>query len=164
MKNELNQIKERLVDKIEELKRVILPVLEQEDIDLVELNLVRAGNKVILRLLVDKSPAGITLDECARLNQIVGDLLEREGIIKEGYILEVSSPGLDRVLKTKNDFLRCLNKRAHFFLSECVEGKMELEGIIQNVTESAAEVNTETKVIEIPFVKINKAKQIIGSN
>jgi ribosome maturation factor RimP len=145
----------------EDLKKIILPVLEEENVELVELRFIRAPRGSILRLLVDKQEGGINIDECSRLNQRISDLLDAEDIIKNRYILEVSSPGLDRLLKTKSDFLRCINRRLRFFLKGPINGKVELEGIIKEVKDDGVAVDTGELVVEIPLAQINMAKQII---
>ncbi len=78
------------------------------------------------------------------------------------YILEVSSPGLDRPLKTKSDFLRCINRKAKFFLLESIKGKIELDGIITKVEDDSVYIDIDGDIIEIPLVKVNKAKQLLS--
>ena len=148
---------------IEELKRIILPVLEEQGIELVELIFSRTGPGWLLRLLVDKE-AGINLQECAALNKRIGFLLDNQDIIKNRYVLEVSSPGLDRPLETKKDFLRCMDKTVRFFLNELIEAKLEWAGRIQQADDEAVTIVSQDKIIRIPFLKINKAKQIISNN
>lgn len=132
------------------------------------------GN-LVLRILADRSEdhglasfgqshkpeGGINLDECARLNRDIGMLLDEKDIIRERYILEVSSPGLDRPLKTGEDFSRLLNKKAKFFLSEAVNGKLEWDGLINKVSQESVFIITKEGTIEAPLLKINKAKLII---
>jgi len=144
----------------EDLKNLVSPVLEKEDMELVELIFIRRPSGSILRLLVDKKTGGISLDECARLNERINSLLDVQDIIKERYILEVSSPGLDRPLKDKNDFLRCMDRRARFFFNEPINGKCELEGIINKVEDCAVYIDTGSDKFEIPLSKVRKAKQI----
>lgn len=147
---------------IEELKQIILPILEENDIELVELSFVKSSRRPTLRLLVDKKCGGIDLQECARLNEKIGEILDTQGSMLNKYILEVSSPGLDRPLKTKSDFLRCINRKVGFFLNESIKGKIELEGLISKVEGDSVYIDVDTEIIEIPLVKINKAKQAVN--
>jgi ribosome maturation factor RimP len=119
------------------------------------------GNGLVLRVLVDKSNSGINLDECAMLNREIGVLLDEKDIIKEKYILEVASPGLDRPLRTRDDFLRLLNKPAKFFLNEVINGKLEWDGSIDRVDQNSVFIMAKEGIIELPIIKINKAKLII---
>lgn len=148
---------------MDELNRIIGDYLKNQGLDLVELLCRYEGRDLFLRILVDKPEGGISLDECASLNNELSRILDEQDILKEGYILEVSSPGLDRPLKNKHDFLRCLNRRARFFLLEPVKGKIELEGTISKVTDDSVYVNIETDIIEIPLIKINKARQAVSN-
>jgi len=119
------------------------------------------GNGLVLRVLADKPNGGINLDECAMLNREIGVLLDEKDIIKEKYILEVASPGLDRPLRTRDDFLRLLNKPAKFFLNEVINGKLEWDGSIDRVDQESVFIMAKEGIIELPIIKINKAKLII---
>jgi ribosome maturation factor RimP len=72
-----------------------------------------------------------------------------------------SSDLLDRSLKTKKDFLRCLNKTVKIFLREPINDKFELEGVINNVDDNSVYVDTTGGIIKIPINAVNKAKQVI---
>ena len=118
---------------IDKIKEIVLPLLESYGIDLVDLHFHRGRKKINLKFLVDKPSGGISLDECAKLNEDIGDLLEKDNIIQESFILEVSSPGLDRPLLTAKDFLRAKDKEVRIFLREPVDNKIELKGKIIDV-------------------------------
>ncbi len=145
----------------ERLNAMISENLKAFGLDLVELICNYQGRDLFLRLLVDKPEGGITIKECAEVNRRLSAMLDEANILEQGYIMEVSSPGLDRPLSAKNDFLRNLNKKVRFFLSEPINGKIELEGVIRSADENTAYIETEGTEIGIPFVKINKAKQKI---
>jgi ribosome maturation factor RimP len=146
---------------IEELKVIIEDYLKSQSLDLVDFIYRYEGRDLVLRILIDKPEGGISLDECASCNQNISRILDEENILETRYILEVSSPGLDRPLKTKNDFLRCINREVKFFLNESIEGKLELDGIIQKVDGAAVYIDTKDRSLAIPILNINKAKQII---
>jgi len=146
---------------IEQIKNAITIELEKNGFCPVEINNFYQGNTLFLRIIVDRGDGGITLDECAHLNNDIGRILDEKNLIQGKYILEVSSPGLDRPLKTKNDFSRCINRRVKFFLSEAINGKIEIDGIIKEPRGEGVSIDTENGIILIPFSKINKAKQII---
>lgn len=145
------------------LKDIIGDYLKNRGLELVDLIYRYEGRDLFLRIFADRPTGGITLEECAQINTEISRILDEKDILREGYILEVSSPGLDRPLKTKNDFLRCMNRRAKFFLSEPVNGKIELEGVICQATEGAVYIEIEANTVQIPLSKIKKAKQTIGN-
>lgn len=146
---------------LEDLKTKISPLLEEEDIELVEMNFFRMEGKLALKLLVDKKEGGIDLSDCARLNERISNLLDNLDIIKERYFIEVSSPGIDRPLKTKNDFLRVKGKKVTIFLCETERGKREFSGILKDVDDDFVFLETDNEIVKIPFEKIIKAKQVI---
>jgi ribosome maturation factor RimP len=160
---------------IDELNSLLKDYLTSLNFILVDIIYRYEGKDLVLRVLADrpqgyglassgqshKPNGGINLDECAMLNREIGVLLDEKDIIKEKYILEVASPGLDRPLKTRDDFLRLLNKPAKFFLNEVINGKLEWDGSIDRVDQESVSIMTKEGIIELPIIKINKAKLII---
>ena len=143
------------------IKPLFSDYLEKGGFVLVDLRFFKARGELIFEVLIDRSEGGITLDECTRLNRELGNVLDASGYIQESYALDVSSPGLDRPLVTLSDFRRVLGKEVRIFLKEPVEEKIEYQGIIESVGEDKMAVKTETKTIEIPCEKVNRAKQVI---
>lgn len=145
---------------INELKSIIEAHLKNESIDLVDLIYRYEGSGLVLRLLVDRPEGGITIEECARINREISRILDERAILS-GYLLEVSSPGLGRPLKTKADFLRCINRAARIFLKEPIDGKWEIEGSINKVTDNSIFIEAGACIIEAPLAKISKGKQLL---
>ncbi len=145
----------------EKLKALISDYLKQENIVLVDLKLQSQGKKFILRILVDEPGGGISLDRCAYLNDTIGQLLERENLIESSYVLEVSSPGIDRPLVSAGDFSRCVNRRVRIFLNRPREQAYEISGMIVSVTDAGIDLDSGDRVQQIPFDQIRKAKQVI---
>ena len=163
-----------MIDKYElqeKLKSIIGDNLKKEGVILVDLNFMFSGEKSILRILVDVSGGGITLDKCAYINNSISQLLDEENLIQSSYVLEVSSPGVDRPLISKEDFIRCLNRKVKIFFNQhqedkpnpCVQGldKSEITGVIISVADTGVNIDSEGQIQQIPFDRIRKAKQII---
>jgi ribosome maturation factor RimP len=93
---------EELREKIEEY---LTPVIRFEGYELIDLNFINQGGKLFLKILINK-PGGITMQECAQMNRKIGRLLDKADFLNQSYILEVSSPGIDRPLKEEKEF-RC---------------------------------------------------------
>jgi len=144
------------------LQQIVRDYLKAQGYDLVELIYRYEGGGLFLRILTDRPKGGITFGECSLLNNQIGAILDEKNLLDTKYILEVSSPGLDRPLKTKNDFLRCLNRKIRLFLAEPLNGKMEIEGKISGVAGDNLVVDLEAGITEVPLSKISKAKQVIG--
>lgn len=146
---------------INELRNFIGDYLKNQGLDLVDFIYRYEGRDLFLRILVDKPQGGINLDECAQLNNQISRILDEKDILKDSYILEVFSPGLDKPLNSKGDFLRCINRKVRFFLLESIKGKIELEGLICKVEDDTVYIDINGNIVDIPIAKINKAKQVI---
>lgn len=146
---------------VSELRALAQGYLKEKGLVLVDIIYRYEARGLILRIIVDKPEGGIGLDECAYLNQEISRILDEKDMLQARYILEVSSPGIDRPLKQKEDFLRCLNRKARFYLGESVNGKIELEGVILKVEGDLVYIDREGETLEIPLSKINQAKQVI---
>ena len=108
----------------------VLPVLDQEAVELVDLRFLPEGNRWILRFYVDKQ-GGVNLDDCEYLSNRIGAALDASEVVTHSYILEVSSPGLDRVLKRERDFLRFLGHRVKVQLKAPLEGRRKFVGYLK---------------------------------
>jgi len=146
---------------IEQLKGLIGPLLEEAGFELVELNFSRSRFSSALSILADRVEGGITVDDCAMLNRRIGDALDAAGMLREKYVLEVSSPGIDRPLRTKNDFLRRAGKDVKFFLREAINGKIEWDGKVVKADDAAVTIEAKAGSLNIPLLNIIKAKEII---
>ena len=93
-----------------EIEKLVEALVDQESAELVDLRYAKEGPKWILRVYVDK-PGGVTLDDCAYFSDRIGSLLDSTAAMDKSYILEVSSPGLDRVIKKEKDFARFAGKK-----------------------------------------------------
>lgn len=144
------------------LEEFLNPLLEERGVDLVELKVYRRGHRVTVEILVDKPSGGITIDECGWINKGLVGPIENELLFADPYTLEVSSPGLDRPLKTEKDFLRVIGRCVRFHLRERVDNKLEHEGVVQNAIDSQVIVVTKTQTIYLPMDKIQKAVQVIS--
>jgi len=97
----------------------------------------------VLRLLVDRIGGGISVAECEALNTFLGTKLDEEGIMEERYLLEVSSPGLDRPLKTDPDFRRAMGCPVVIDTARPVDGMRHIEGL--RIGANAAEIVVESR-------------------
>ena len=150
--------KEAVIQKLTEL---ISGCLTASGFELIELIYRPDGKRLVLSVLADKPQGGITLQECALVCRQIKNLLEEKNVIDIDYVLEVSSPGLDRPLKRPGDFLRQLNKEAVFFLNDLVNGRLQWQGVILRVDEAGVSIQAAGQVVEIPLIKINKSQLVI---
>ena len=148
---------------IGDLRAVLISLLADMQLVLVDLTVKRRNSDLAVEILVDHLAGGVTLDECSRLNAKLNAWLEENHPTAENYLLEVSSPGLDRPLKSTDDFQRVLNKPVRFLLSQPVAGKWEYVASVQRADATEVIVSAGAEIIAIPRQFISKAVQVIGN-
>ncbi len=141
---------------IERVSELVAGYLAKNGIELIDVIYRREAGGMVLRLLVD-TEEGINLDQCESINRNIGEELDREGIIEGHYVLEVSSPGLDRPLKTDRDFERAKGKDIVVHLYEPVNNKRTHDGLLLGVSEESIEIESSGSVVILPRLKIAKA-------
>ncbi len=119
--------RETIEQKTEEL---IMPVLNENGYELVDVEYVKEGGNWYLRAYIDK-PGGITIDDCEIVSRAMSDLLDQDDYIEDAYTMEISSPGLDRPLKKDKDFERYTGREIEVRLYKAVNGAKEFRGILK---------------------------------
>ena len=131
--------KETYEQKAEEM---ILPIVEANGFELVDVEYVKEGQNWYLRAYIDKE-GGITVDDCEMVSRKLGDWLDKEDFIDESYILEVSSPGLGRPLKKEKDFKRSLGEQVEIRLYKAVDRQKEFVGALKAYDENTVTIEYE---------------------
>ena len=111
------------------------PVVESEGMRLVDVEFKKQGKDWYLRIYIDKD-GGVNHKDCANISSQVGEMIEVEEIISYPYTLEVSSPGLDRVLKYEDDYRICRGKLVRISTYTPVDKKKEFVGRIVEVEDN----------------------------
>ena len=119
--------RERYEKKAEAL---ILPIINKNNYELVDVEFVREGSNWFLRAYVDKE-GGFSVNDCEKVSREFSDLLDKEDFIEESYILEISSPGLGRPLKKDKDFERSIGEEVEVKLYKAFEEQKEFSGILE---------------------------------
>jgi ribosome maturation factor RimP len=140
----------------EKIRKIIeIPILKK-NIELVDLEWRRERRGWVLRIFIDK-PGGVTVEDCAKISGIVGEILDKEDIIHHSYMLEVSSPGIERPLVKKEDYERFKGEKAKITLKTPISGRKNFTGIILGIKENLVQMEVEGKVWEFPLEDIKKA-------
>ncbi|MEE9258553.1 MAG: ribosome maturation factor RimP [Nitrospinaceae bacterium] len=139
---------------------LIEPVLREQNLELVEVKFKKAGKKWFLRVFIDKD-TGVGLADCQKASRAIEDLIEVNDAIDAPYVLEVSSPGLDRPLKKERDFLKFKDKRIRVHTYAPVEDRKEFSGTIRDFKDRTLFLEDEGVVVQIPLDNIAQAKLII---
>lgn len=153
---------EEIHSKIESLAN---KVFKEAGVDLIELKVAGHKNDVLIQITADKPSGSITIGECAILNKTLVAAIEQENVLPpEIFSLELSSPGLDRPLVTRKDFMRSIGHKLHFWLNEPIGigGKKEVRGILAEVRESSLTISTSgNHKLYLPLSSIIKGILVI---
>jgi ribosome maturation factor RimP len=141
----------------ERLIALIEPLVERLGFELVELEYGGGRSQAVVRIFLD-GPAGVTLDDCARTSREISALLDTEDPIPCAFTLEVSSPGFDRVLRTRAHFDRFLGARVFVELKEPRAGRRRYTGTLTSVDEGGIALEVDSEQVALPFVEIGKAR------
>ncbi len=143
----------------ENIAALIEPVLEREGIELVDMECSRMGSRWLIRIYLDRE-GGITLQDCADMSRLIGDILDVNDIPPGPYNLEISSPGLDRPLTRDADYVRFKGSKVKIRLKEKVEGSRNFKGILTDyITEGDSRIvvlESDGKVYRLPKDEILK--------
>ena len=140
--------------------KLLEPVFIEGSIELVDVEYEKTGKIWTLRVFIDKNQ-GVTVDDCQKLSQEIEDLIDVHELIAVPYVLEVSSPGLDRSLKNERDFLRNKGKRIQVKTFSPVNNKKQFSGTIRNFMNGTLFLEGSDGLLEIQLDKIAQARLII---
>ncbi len=128
-----------VIDRVREFAESLLPAM---GLELFDVQFRREGHGWVLRLVVDKEE-GVTLDDCSQVSRETSDFLDVEDIIEHAYHLEVSSPGLERPLRTMEECRRHLGKKARLKLSREIDSERLIIGELVAAEDNNLQVRTE---------------------
>ena len=135
-----------------------LPVAEALDLVIWDVEYVKEGARRILRLTIDtESEEGITIDDCEKMHRAIDPVLDEADPIEDAYYLEVSSPGLERELRTDDHIYACEGWEVEVRLFAPIDGSKVFNGILGPLTEDGS-VTIETEGVVRTFAKNTVAK------
>jgi ribosome maturation factor RimP len=126
----------------EEVRQLAQPLSEEEGFELVDVELAFIGRRKIVRVLLDK-PGGVSVGDCARFSRKLSDCLDMNQTVPGSYMLEVSSPGIERPLRSLEAVARFSGQRAQMVLHEARDGRRHFEGVLLGPDGSRAGVRID---------------------
>lgn len=123
-------------------EEILLPILEEKNFDLWDVEYVKEGPDYYLRAFIDKE-GGITIDDCVDVSRELSDKLDALDFIPDAYILEVSSPGLGRVLKKDKEFERSIGSEVDIKTYKAIDGSKDFTGCLKSVSKDKIIIETE---------------------
>ncbi len=143
----------------EELRALVEPAIEEAGYELVDLSLVRGKGPQQLRIVIDNAAGDgrIPVDDIAVVSREIGTLLDAADAIATAYRLEVSSPGLDRVLARAKDFEAARGEKVKVQTAQPVDGRRRFKGKLLRFDGSTLEMRIDDESVYIPFEAVTKA-------
>jgi ribosome maturation factor RimP len=142
----------------EQLIALAEPLLGQLGYELVDLEYVPGRSRSLVRVFIDRPPQGVGIDDCERVSHELSALLDVEDPVPAAYTLEVSSPGLDRVLRTREHFRRFVGDRIWLELKTPRDGRRHYTGRLESLDEEGVELDVDGAMVRVPFGQIGRAR------
>lgn len=133
---------------------LVLPIIEANNFELVDVEYVKEAGNWYLRVYVDKE-GGIAVDDCEVVSRALSDKLDADDFIEDSYILEVSSPGLGRPLKKEKDYVRSIGKEVDIHLYKSIDKQKEFTGVLKSYTKE--EIVLQIEDADVSFDRANIA-------
>jgi len=139
---------------IQKLRKIALPIVEQNNCELYHLEYVKEAGENFLRIYIDNAN-GISLENCEKVSRATSEILDIEDPITDSYCLEVSSPGIERILYDDNHLEKYIGQNVLVNLNSLYEGTKKLEGNLLGFSDMQIEIQYDGNNISIPREKIS---------
>lgn len=143
-----------LYQRLKEAAEILAGGLSMEAVD-VEVK--RQGSRLFLSVYIEKD-GGVTVEDCATANNLLGEIIDREELVDGPYVLEVMSPGLKRPLRKPQDFQRSIDKRVLVKLKASGKGANSIKGIITEADDESITVDDGKELERIKYEDLNSAR------
>jgi ribosome maturation factor RimP len=146
------------------LRSIAMAEAAAAGVELVDLILKGSSRKRTLRVDIDRAgPQGIDLEDCKRVSEAIGEAIEAGDLLEDSYVLEVSSPGVERPIRSADDVRRNTGRSIVVTTIEAVHGKCSFRGLLLGARNGSLRLaGEEFEEIEIPLEKIETARQDVG--
>ena len=145
-----------LEDVTAQIRELAAPALKASGLEMVDLEVV-PHKRMLIRVIVDRE-GGVSVDDCAFLSRRLSDLFDVHDPIERAYVLEVSSPGLDRPLKKPSDFVWAQGKPVKVTIRRAEEGRDTFEGRLAGFEDGALTLETEAGEVRLDLSQVAKAR------
>ena len=139
---------------------LIEPIIHGENLDLVDVEYKKEGKYWYLRVYIDKK-GGVFIEDCQKVSRQIEDMIQIDEIINSAYILEVSSPGLDRPLKKEKDFIRSLGTKVKVTTYSPIDKQRNFVGVIKDISNQTLGLDVNGALVAIPLEIIANAKLVL---
>ena len=142
---------------------LIEPILAEIGYELVDVEYLSKQGRWVLRIFIDKED-GVTINDCVHVSEELSDLIDVQEIIDHEYVLEVSSPGLDRPLKKESDFVRAVGQKIKVSLLRPINGRRNFTGHLKQFQSQTLYLEVDGNQIVLPWLDIDRANLVYEFN
>ena len=145
-----------MANSAERVYELIKDAVEAEGVRLWDVRFLKEGASWYLRVFIDK-PEGISIDDCTNVSHAIDPIIDEADPIDVSYYLEVCSPGIERELTRSRHYEESLGKQVRLTLYRAYDGKKEITGTLEDVTEENVTLVTEGNALTVERKNISKA-------
>lgn len=145
----------------QQVTELLRPIAGRMGLEVVDVQVVGDAHHTTLRVLMDRVEGGITVDECAKVNEALSRQLDLYDVFAHPYTFEVSSPGLDRPLRTDGDFRRFAGRRAEITTFGPLDGQRRFRGMLLGVVGEAVVMQLDSRQVQVPKAQIAQARLVV---
>ncbi|MDR1928475.1 MAG: ribosome maturation factor RimP [Endomicrobium sp.] len=143
--------------KLQKIKEILEIAAKEEKIEIIDVECVNENKNKILKVFIDKH-VPITIKDCEKMSYIFNKILDKNDILNYHYILEVSSPGCNRVLKKKEHFMKCIGSNVRINVIEAINNQKRFFGKLLYLKNDFLIINdVNNGIIKIEFLNVKKA-------
>lgn len=151
-------LRQEIATQVDELLR---PIAARMGLETVDVQIHGEAERTVLRVLMDRPEGGITVEECARVSEQLSRRLDLYDLFPHKYTLEVSSPGLDRPLRSDAEYRRFAGRRAEVQTHEAINGQRRFRGTVLGVVGDAVVLELDGRQVQIPKAAILRAHLVV---
>jgi ribosome maturation factor RimP len=145
--------------RVQDIERLLTPAIEALDCELWGIELMSMGRHTKLRVYIER-PEGVSVDDCERVSRDVSDLLDIEDVMPQSYTLEVSSPGMDRILFRPDHYVRNVGATVDVRLHFPFEGSKRVVGVLAGIEDEQVAVQVGEDEYVLPLENIQRTRLV----
>ncbi|MDR3071496.1 MAG: ribosome maturation factor RimP [Endomicrobium sp.] len=143
--------------KAQEIEKLLEPIALKERIEIVDVQYVKENDKWVVRIFIDKD-GGVKISDCENMSGVFSEILDESDVLKDSYVLEISSPGLNRILKKEESFKRFAGSRIRVRTNNLINNQQNFLGKLLSCETGKIKMDDVTSgIVEIKLLDIKKA-------
>jgi ribosome maturation factor RimP len=143
-----------------DIEELVTPAIEALGCELWGVEFMSQGRHSKLRIYIERTEGGVSVDDCERVSREVGDLLDVEDVVPQAYTLEVSSPGMDRILFRPDHYSRNVGETVEVRLHFPFEGSKRIVGVLAGIEDDQVLVQVGEEEYVLPLENIQRARLV----